>query len=488
VLVNLALTSLEAAVVALGLALLLAELGLPAARRRALAYVTAAVLALLFLNTFSGFCSCAGVGQSAFAGMFVQDGLSVFAKRLFLLAGLFTVLMAAEAPERLGSGLLTYCALVVFALAGMLFAASANDLVMLFVTVELLTLASCVLVSFQRGQTASLEAGLKYLILGAVASAFLVFGIALVWGVSGRLNFSGLAELLFKDSALADNKLFLTGVLLILAGLSFKLATFPMPFWAPDVYEGAPTPTAAFLAIGSKAAGFVLLLRFLFTAVSGVAAQWAHLLVLTAGATILYGNLCALPQRNLKRLLGYSSIAHAGYLLLGVAALSDAGRSALLFYLVGYLFTTAAAFAVVVLVLRQLDAEDITNLAGLGQRAPLVAVTMTLAMASLAGVPPLVGFFGKFLLLKAVIERGTTDSAYYALAFAALAGVVISLYYYFGVIRAIYWSQPRDTCEPVSLSASMRLAIAACIGGMLWLGLFPGTVLGWAENAAAVLK
>src|SRR5205814_3385708 len=180
---------------------------------------------------------------------------------------------------------------------------------------------------------------------------------------------------------------------------------------------GAPTPTAAFLAVGSKAAGFVLLLRFLFTGIPDVTALWQNLLIYISGITILYGNLCAIPQRNLKRLLGYSSIAHAGYLLLGVAALSSAGQAAVLYYLSGYLFTTLAAFTVIALVMRHLDSEDIGGLAGLSQRSPLLAATLTLAMVSLAGIPPLAGFFGKFLLLKAVIEQGATNHGYYCLAF-----------------------------------------------------------------------
>ena len=280
---------------------------------------------------------------------------------------------------------------------------------------------------------------MKYLILGALSSAFMVFGIALVWGTTGKLNFNELAAV---AAQFADNKIFLLGMLLVLVGLGFKIAAFPFQIWAPDVYQGAPTPTTAFLAVGSKAAGFVLLLRVLFTAIPGVTAHWANLLIIISGITILYGNLCALPQRNLKRLLGYSSIAHAGYLLLGVAALSASGQAAVLYYLSGYLFTVLGAFTVICLVMRHLDSEDISALAGLNQRSPLLAATMTLAMVSLAGIPPLAGFFGKFLLLKAVIEQGAARiHGYYCLAFTALAGVVISLYYYFGVIRAIYWSK-----------------------------------------------
>jgi NADH-quinone oxidoreductase subunit N len=253
------------------------------------------------------------------------------------------------------------------------------------------------------------------------------------------------------------------------------------------VYQGAPTPTTAFLAVGSKAAGFVLLLRVLFTAMPTITAHWMHLLIVISGITILYGNLCALPQRNLKRLLGYSSIGHAGYLLLGVAALSASGQAAVLYYLAGYLFTNIAAFTVICLVARHLDNEDISSLAGLNQRSPLLAATMTFAMASLAGIPPLAGFFGKFLLLKAVIEQGPAHPGYYCLTFVALAGVVISFYYYFGVIRAIYWSKNAADVTPIELSAPIKVAIAVCIAGIFWLGIFPNTVLDMANAAVAVL-
>ncbi len=481
---NLSLMSLELSVAALGIVVLLADLWLPAERKRALGYFAAVALGLLFLNSFTGNCSCAGAGE-AFGGMFVQDALAVFFKRFFLLAAVLVLVMAVEFSDRIAAGISEYYSLIIFALTGMLFAASANDFAMLFVSIELITITFYVLASFTRGKVASLEAGVKYLILGGLSSAFMVYGIALVWGTTGKFNFS---ELAMVAERFVDNRVFLFGVLFILVGLGFKIAAFPFQMWTPDVYQGAPMPTTAFLAVGSKAAGFVLLLRFLFTAIPSVTAHWDKLLIIISGITILYGNLCALPQRNLKRLLGYSSIAHAGYLLLGVAALTSAGQSAVLYYLSGYLFTTIAAFTVIALVMRHLDTEDISSLAGLNQRSPLLAATMTLAMVSLAGIPPLAGFFGKFLLLKAVIEQGASNHGYYCLAFTALVGVVISLYYYFGVIRAIYWGQNAPDLAPISISRPMQVAVGLCVAGIFWLGLFPGTLLRLAESAASVLK
>jgi NADH-quinone oxidoreductase subunit N len=306
-----------------------------------------------------------------------------------------------------------------------------------------------------------------------------------VYGISGKLNFGDLAAVAAQFAA---NKLFLFGLVMVLVGLAFKIAAFPFQIWAPDVYEGAPLPTTAFLAVGSKAAGFVLLLRVLFSAVPAISQQWANLLMFAAAFTILYGNLCAIPQRNLKRLLGYSSIAHAGYMLLGIAALSSAGRSAILFYLSGYLVTVLGAFTVICLVMRHVEGEDISALAGLHQRSPLLAAAMTLAMVSLAGIPPLAGFFGKFLLLKAILAQAPRHPGYYCLAFTAMAGVVISLYYYFGVVRAIYWSKDTSDLSPIPLASPVRLVIYAYIAGIFLLGIFPGWMLNLATEAVASLR
>ncbi len=473
--------SLEIWVIGLGLVLMLADVFMPPERRRFIGYAAIAALATLLITGWTN-----GATGTAFNGMFVQDGLAIFFKRFFLIAAILVLFMSAEFSDNLTAGISEYYSLIVFALSGMLFAASANNFAMLFVAVELITITFYVLTSFQRGRLASLEAGVKYLILGALSSAFMVFGIALVWGTTGKLDFG---ELSAVAGQFAGDKIFLLGVMLVLVGLGFKIAVFPFQIWAPDVYQGAPTPTTAFLAIGSKAAGFVLLLRFLFAAIPDVTAHGANLLIIISGVTILYGNLCAIPQRNLKRLLGYSSIAHAGYLLLGVAALSPSGRAAVLYYLGGYLFTVLGAFTVICLVMRRAEAEDISALAGLNQRSPLLATTMTLAMMSLAGIPPLAGFFGKFLLLKAVIQQAqvTGNHGYYCLAFTTLVGVVISLYYYFGVIRAIYWSKDTADLSPISLSGPAKVTLAACIAGMFWIGLFPNTLVTLAAEAVQSL-
>jgi NADH-quinone oxidoreductase subunit N len=482
---NVALLSHEWLVVGLGLALLLVDLWVPVPSKPKLGYVAAAGLGAILLYSVMAVRLGPGEVLYAFNDMYALDGLALFFKRFFLLAALIVLLMSVEFSDVIVTGIAEYYALVLFALAGMLFASSANNFALLFVSLELITVTFYVLTSFQRARVTSLEAGVKYLIIGALSTGFTVFGIALVFGISRQLDFAGLAAVAGQFSA---NKIFLFGLLLVMVGLGFKIAAFPFQIWAPDVYQGAPSPTTAFLAVGSKAAGFVLLLRVLFVAVPDVTVKWSKVLIVVSAITILYGNLCAIPQRNLKRLLGYSSIAHAGYMLLGVSALSAAGQSAILYYLSGYLFTVLGAFTVICLVMRHIDGEDISALGGLNQRAPLLATTMTLAMVSLAGIPPMAGFFGKFLLIKAAIARGPAQSAYYWLVGVALIGVVISLYYYFGVIRAIFW--PRDVADmsPIRTSKPIRASLYACVAGMLFLGLYPNPLVNLAAEAVKTLR
>jgi NADH-quinone oxidoreductase subunit N len=481
---NLALPSHEWLVVALGLILLLADLWTPAPAKRRLGYAAAAGLAVILAYSLISVRLGPGGVQYAFDGMYVLDGLAVFFKRFFLVAAIFVLLMSVEFADAVPSGIGEYYALVLFALTGMLFTCSANDFALLFVSLELITVTFYVLTSFQRQRVVSLEAGVKYLIIGALSTAFTVFGVALVCGVSRKFNFNELAAV---AGQYGGSRLFLMGLLLVVAGLGFKIAAVPFQVWAPDVYQGAPTPTTAFLAIGSKAAGIVLLLRLLFVAVPEITAQWTKFLLILSGITILYGNLCAIPQRNVKRLLGYSSIAHAGYLLLGVAAISAAGTAAVLYYLSGYLFTVLAAFTVICVVLRKAETEDVGGLAGLHQRSPLLAAAMTLAMVSLAGIPPLAGFFGKFLLLKSIIVQAAVQPGYYGLAFTALVGVVISFYYYFGVVRAIYWSDEAPDLAPIQVSGAARGSLYACIAGMFFLGFFPGPLVNLATAAVKTL-
>jgi NADH-quinone oxidoreductase subunit N len=479
---NLSLSILEVAVIGAGLAILLADLWTPAPQKRNLGYAAAAAVGLIFLGSLM---MDGGLPQYAFNKMFVMDGLALFFKRFFLFAAVVVLLMSVEFADRIETGIAEFYALILFALSGMMFAASSNDLILVFVSLELITVTFYVLTSFQRSRLQSLEAGVKYLILGALASAFLVYGIALIFGVANTTHFG---DLMATPRVTTAKPVFLLGLLLVLAGLGFKIAAFPFQIWAPDVYQGSPTPATAFLAIGSKAAGFILLLRVLFSAVPQITVDWTKLLMIISGVTILYGNLCAIPQRNLKRLLGYSSIAHAGYMLLGVAAVNSAGSSAILYYLGAYLFTLLAAFTVICIVMRGVEGDDISAVAGLHERSPLLAASLSLAMISLAGIPPLAGFFGKFLLLKAVVESGAGQPGYYVLIAVAIVGVVISLYYYLGVVRAIYWSKGTAASSRIEVSLPMRACLYACIAAIFYLGLFPDRLVNVALEAVKVLK
>ncbi len=476
---NVSPLTLEIAVTGLALLVLLLDLWTAPPFKSRLGLVALAGLLIILAASFL----IEPGGWATSRSMLAQDGLAVFFQRIFLAAAIFVLLMANECADRIPMGIGEFHVIVLMALTGMMLAAAANDFVLVFVALELISASFYVLVSFQRSRLQSLEAGVKYLILSALAAAFLVFGIALIFGTANQTNFILLSR---EAAALDRNKVYWLGVLLVLFGLSFKIAAFPLQVWAPDVYQGAPTPVTAFLAIASKAAGFVLVLRVLFVAMPGLAVHWDKMLMLAAGITILYGNLCAIPQRNLKRLLGYSSIANAGYLLLGVAAVNASGSAAVLYYLAGYLFTLAAAFLVIGVVMR--DNDDIGALAGLSRRSPLLAGALALALVSLAGVPPLAGFLGKFLLLRAIIERGAADSGCYWLAGVAVIGVVISLYYYFAVIRVMYWAKDPPDLSPIVVPARVQIPLAVCMVAMIYLGIMPGAVLASATEAVKALK
>jgi NADH-quinone oxidoreductase subunit N len=361
----------------------------------------------------------------------------------------------------------------------MLLIASVNDFVLLFVSLELVTITFYILTSFLRRQVPSLEAGTKYLILGALSSGFMVYGIAYIFGTTGTTNFDTLRATLRASSSTA----FTLGMLFVLTGLGFKIASVPFQIWAPDVYQGSPTPVTAFLATGSKAAGFALLLRVMFSGLLPVSGVWVPVIFVLAATTLLYGNLGALSQRNIKRLLGYSSIAHAGYMLMGIASLNALGAEAVLFYLGQYAFTVLCAFLVIVAV----GGEEISQYNGLGRRSPLLGVALFLAMMSLAGVPPLSGFFGKFQLFAAVIERAQTDWHYYVLAAVGAACVVVSLYFYLNVGRAIYLQEATDS-TPIAVRSAIRVALWVCLAAMIGLGIFSLPLVEAAQNAARIFQ
>ena len=478
---------LEMMVLVLGLVVLIADLVMAPSKRRLVGHLSAAALGLIFLfslrESYVGLCNEST--EVFFNSRYKIDGLAIFFKRFFLLSAIFVLIFAVDFIDRIRSGFSEYYAFIIFALAGMMFAASANDFSMLFVAIELITVTFYILVSYQRHRLQSLEAGVKYLILGAVSSAFMIYGIALIFGEAGSLKFDDLHA---KQSELLGSKVFLFGMLFLFAGLAFKISAFPFQVWAPDVYQGAPTPTTAFLALGSKAAGFVLLIRLFVMTMPDLTYKWTALLIFISAATILYGNLCALPQRNLKRLLAYSGIANAGYLLMGIVAQSEAGTSAILYYLAGYLFALITVFLIINLITKEGEGEDISCLENLNRRSPFLACAMTLAAISLAGIPPLAGFFGKFLLIKSVATEAFGNIGYFALLGVAVFGVVVSIYYYFGIVRSIFWSCQIEDTTTVFVGLPIRFALVCCFVGLLYLGLLPNKPMKWFESAAVVVS
>jgi NADH-quinone oxidoreductase subunit N len=340
---------------------------------------------------------------------------------------------------------------------------SAIDFVMIFVSLELVTVSFYVLVSFTRKNPITLEAGVKYLILSALSTGFLVYGIAWIFGVTGETNLDRITAALGRMDV--DRSAATFGAVLVLVALGFKIAAVPFQIWVPDVYQGAPTPVTAFLSVGSKASGFVVLLRVLhpFLMLPNI----ERLIVLLAVLTIVYGNLAAIPQNNLKRLLAYSSIAHAGYLLIGIACFAGPAVS---FYLVAYLLMTLLSFAILVIV-AQTTGEQISDFDGLAKRSPFLAFAMLIAMISLAGVPLTAGFFGKFLIFAAAISQHQT-----MLVVVGVVTVAAGFYYYLKVIRAMYWQSSAKSDE-ITVNGLSRLTICALIVAIIWLGIYPQPIL-----------
>jgi len=468
---------LDALLAVWGVIILLVDAFRPFRNKKTLGYLVAIFVLVAFAYSFL----VQPVSDTFFHGMYRLDTFALYFKRLFLGALTIVLVMSAEFSDRIEAGVAEFYALLLFCATGMLILASVNDFILLFVALELVTITFYILASYLRRQVQSLEAGTKYLILGALSSGFTVYGIAYIFGTTGTTNFDTLGALL--SNYVTQPKAFTFGVLLVLTGLGFKIAMVPFQIWAPDVYQGAPTPVTAFLAVGSKAAGFALVLRVLFTGLLPAHAVWGPLLVVLAAATLLYGNLGAIPQRNIKRLLGYSSIGHAGYMLMGIAAMNALGVGAVLFYLGQYALTNLCAFLAIVAVTNATGSDEIPSLAGLGRRSPIVGLALFLAMMSLAGVPPLSGFFGKFQLFAAVIERARYDWHYYVLAGIGAAAVVISLYFYLGVGRAIYL-QESDDASPIPVSLPMRCALYLCMAGMIGLGIYQRPLVEAAIQAA----
>jgi len=479
---------LEIFAVILGVSVLVIEIAAPDYLKRGAGALTFIGLGFLLLLSYT---FQPQFVEYAFGGAYVMDGFAIFAKKLFLLTAILVVLLLLTGKNNGKTVPGEYFALVLFALTGMMLSASANNLITLFVSIELVTVSFYVLTGFNKQDKQSLESGIKYLVYSAVASAFLVFGIALVYGVSGTTGFKEIAETLKEKINIAHSPLIQIGFGMILVGLGFKIAMTPFNLWVPDVYQGSPSPTTAFIATGSKAAGFILLARLFLNPGYEIASFWQEQLIALSIITILYGNLCAIPQRNIKRLIGYSSIAHAGYLIIGIATLGSDGAASILFYLFVYILAVILLFGIIAVVC---DGDrncnyDITAFSGLHKRSQFLSFAMTVALASLAGIPPLGGFFGKFLLIKSALLSASSSASYYYLVFIAIAGVGISIYYYFGIIKLIYWAEPVNR-EGKELKTGFPLLILIVITliGLFYSGILPSNLVDSAKSAASSIS
>lgn len=471
---------LEFFVVGLGIFLLLVETFVERPNKSYLAFMGSGGLGVILLLSFLPQLA-PDVGSTS-AAFITSDILSVFFIRFILVATMVVLLMSTAfqpvlarylPAERPGGGSGEFFVLPIFACAGLMWMVASVDFVMIFVSLELATITLYVMASYLRQNTASLEAGTKFLILGALSTGFFVYGITWIFGVTGTANILALPDAV---SNLPAGSLYglLFGIALILVSLSFKIGAFPFQFWVPDVYQGAPTPVSAYLSVASKAAGFVVVLRLLLEleTIPAIAHKVYAVVLLLAGLTLLFGNFAAIPQTNMKRLLGYSSVAHAGYLLMGVASLGSLlAIPAIGFYFAAYLAMTLLSFVVFMVVSEATGGDEISRFNGLSKRSPLLSGAMVLAMASLAGIPFTAGFIGKLLIFEVALREG-----HFGLVLLGCVTVASGFYYYFKVIRAMYWQQPAEE-TPIPVPMVVRLSIAVLGAGILALGIYPEPVL-----------
>jgi len=407
-----------------------------------------------------------------FQGMAVADGFAMFANLLFLLAAGLSVLLGLDAVRRFALPSEVF-ALILLACLGMMLLASAISLVTVFLALEILSLALYVLTSTASDEWRSVEAGMKYLILGGFASAFLLFGIAMTYGATGTLSIVEIVPKAGAPSDLLANPLLAAGLAMMLVGFAFKVALVPFQMWTPDVYEGAPSLVTAFMSVGAKAAGFLALMRILETAFPYWQAQWGFLLALLAVLTMSWGNMAALAQKSVKRMLAYSSIAHAGYITIGLAVVGRSGYSSVLFYLLCYALMNIGAFAVVIALGHKGEpSEMLDDYDGLIQRKPLLAVTMALFMLALAGIPLTAGFLGKLYIFSAAVSQG-----YVWLAVVGVVNAVISAYFYLRVVARMFFGKADADAAPIAVPLPLTLALALTALATVALGVYPTPIL-----------
>jgi NADH-quinone oxidoreductase subunit N len=419
-----------------------------------------------------------GREERAFQGMVALDNFALFFNIVICYATALVLLFSMDYLKRQGVEAGEYYILVCFAALGMMILASAVDLIAIFLALELMSISLYALTGFFKGRLSAGEAAMKYLLLGAFASGFFLYGIALVFGATGTTNLDRLAAAIGQGT-LRENPLLVIGIGLLLVGFGFKISSVPFHMWAPDVYEGAPTSVTALIATGSKAAAFAALLRVLLSAFRSAQPDWTLALWTAAILTMTVGNVVAIAQSNLKRMLAYSSIAHVGYMLIGIVAGGSLGNGSVLFYLLVYTFTTGGAFGVILLCERgKAEAVNLSDYSGLASRHPLIALALTLFLLSLIGIPPTAGFVGKFYLFGAAVRAG-----YVWLAIFGVLNSAIAAYYYLRLVVYMYMREPEGlpTVSAPSLGGSLALGIA--LWGVFHLGIMPAPFLDLAQAA-----
>lgn len=416
----------------------------------------------------------------AFSGMIVLDTFSWFFNVLILLSVGLTILISMKYLTDQGLDLYEYFAILLFSSVGMMFMVSGTHLLMIFVGLETLSIGVYVLTGVLPKSSKASEASLKYLLLGSFSSALFLYGAALLYGASGSLSLAGLAKY-FQSGSIST--MGLIGMGLLLVGFSFKVAAVPFHMWTPDVYDGAPSPITGFMSVGVKAAAFAAFLRVFFECFGSVQVTWSHILWILAVLTMILGNLAALVQSNIKRMLAYSSIAHAGYILIGMVAGTAMGAAGILYYLLAYIFTNLGAFAVVTMVGRKGEANiSIDDYRGLGKSHPALALAMSIFLFSLAGIPPTAGFIGKFTIFGAAIASG-----YIWLVIIGVLTSAASVFYYFRVVMKMYMEAPEVEPESLKFSPSMALALTLTVMVVLYIGIFPTTYLNLATESVKSL-
>lgn len=461
----------EIVVAALAMTVLIFGLIIPAGSRQGLGWFTAVTLLGVMGLVIAGW---ENMG-SLYGGLYVVDQYSQFFKIIFLVAAFLVVLGSMRYVDKHLGGQSEYYSLTLFATLGMMVMASAGDFMTIYLGLELMTIAFVILVCFRRIESKSLEAGMKYVLLAGMSSAVLLYGLSLVYGITGSVVVSEIGGRLAEVGA---NPLLMLGLVMLVAGLGFKISAVPFHMWSPDIYEGAPTPVTSFLAVGSKAASLAVLIRIFIVGMQGVALNWELLLALLAAVTIIVGNLVAMPQTNIKRLLAYSSIAQAGYILVGMMALdAEGGVKGIMFYCFLYVFATLGAFTVAAHFYNKTGSDEIKDYAGLAQRSPLMAAVMVVAMLSMAGIPPLAGFVGKFYLFMNIVDN------YLWLAFIGLVMSMISVYYYLRVALVMYRNEPLDD-TPIAVSGPVSVTLILTMVVTLFLGIYPGPLSEIVNSAA----